>query len=493
MYRKHIITGITVWFFACWLAVTGSVWAQTVYLIPLEEGQEVPPSGSMASGVCTGVLSADQTEFKVVCRHNVADVTGAHIHNGPAGENGPIIFPFDSPTSPILGTAPVDTDFLNNLQAGNLYVNVHSNAFPGGEIRGQILSPAPLSAVLPLQKGQEVPPSVTPATGECAVAMKADRSELTATCTHNVGAGFLAVVTAAHIHNGPAGENGPVIFPFDSPTSPITGVAPVDTDFLENLISGNLYVNVHSKAFPGGELRGQIPNLFGTIYFAQFGNGGGFSSDIVMTNPSGTDTIAGQVDFTDEMGAELSVGLLSEAENATLSIEPQQVQTSAQFSIAPLGARTISTDGAGDVVAGSARVTADGAVGGVVRFTIPNIGIAGVGESIPVNGALVPVRRQSGGINTGVAIRDTANRDNTVNLTLRDAQGAAVENSTATIMLSPRGRVSQFINELFPNANTDNFQGTLEIRAEGGEIAVIALELGTQAGEFTTLPVTELP
>ena len=448
---------------------------ELTYLISLEEGQEVPPTGSMATGVCTGVLNADQTEFTVVCTHDVADATAAHIHNGPTGENGPVIFPFDSATSPIIGTAPVDIDLLANLQTGNLYVNVHSSAFPGGEIRSQILGAAPLSAVLPLEEGQEVPPTGSMATGECVAAMKEDRTELTVSCTHDV-----ANATGAHIHNGPAGENGPVIFPFDSATSPIIGTAPVDTDLLENLISGNLYVNVHSDAFPPGEIRGQIPNLFDTVYFAQFGNGEGFFSDIVLTSASATRTVSGRVDFTDGDGAELSVGLVGE-----------QAQTGLEFSIAPLGSLTISTDGAGDLLAGSARVTADNALGGVVRFSIPDIGIGGVGESSPLGAAIVPARSQAG-IRTAVAIRDAGNRDNVVNLTLRDSQGQAVENGTATLMISPRGRISQFIDELFPDANLEDFQGTLEIRPEGGRVAVIALELGMLPGEFTTLPVTPL-
>lgn len=112
-----------------------------------------------------------------------------------------------------------------------------------------------------------------------------------------------------------------------------------------------------------------------------------------------------------------------------------------------------------------------------------------MGESLPLGAAIVSVRSQ-GGIRTGVAIRETGNRDNIVNLTLRDSQGQAVENGTATLMISARGRIAQFIDELFPAANLEDFQGTLEIQPEGAKVAVIALELGMQPGEFTTLPVT---
>ena len=72
----------------------------------------------------------------------------------------------------------------------------------------------------------------------------------------------------------------------------------------------------------------------------------------------------------------------------------------------PLGELTISTHGRGELVRGSARVAADGPIGGVLRFNAPGIGVAGVGSSRPLRDAVFPVRRNEGGINTGAAIRN---------------------------------------------------------------------------------------
>ena len=55
---------------------------------------------------------------------------------------------------------------------------------------------------------------------------------------------------------------------------------------------------------------------------------------------------------------------------------------------------------------GSVRVFASGRMGGVLRFDIPAVGVAGVGASEPVNDAIFPARRMAGGINTGAAIRN---------------------------------------------------------------------------------------
>ena len=57
-------------------------------------------------------------------------------------------------------------------------------------------------------------------------------------------------------------------------------------------------------------------------------------------------------------------------------------------------------------MSGSVRVVADEPIGGVLRFDIPGIGVAGVGVSPPLRDVLFPVRRQEGGINTGVAIHN---------------------------------------------------------------------------------------
>ena len=45
---------------------------------------------------------------------------------------------------------------------------------------------------------------------------------------------------------------------------------------------------------------------------------------------------------------------------------------------------------------------------------------------------------------------------------------------------------------LFPDADTHDFEGTLVVEVTDGRVAATALELGTEAGQFTTLPVTPL-
>ena len=77
-----------------------------------------------------------------------------------------------------------------------------------------------------------------------------------------------------------------------------------------------------------------------------------------------------------------------------------------QTEMEPLGELTVSTHGQGELVSGSVKVVSDGPIGGVLRFDLPGIGVAGVGASHPVRDALFPARRQAGGISTAAAIHN---------------------------------------------------------------------------------------
>ena len=232
------------------------------------------------------------------------------------------------------------------------------------------------------------------------------------------------------------------------------------------------------------------------LYFAQFGNGQGFTSDVVLTNPSATKMASGEVSFLDNDGLPLLVGIAAGSDDkALLGRGVLAEASSVEFFIPPLGAVTISTDGEGsELKPGSAVVTSSRDLGGVIRFRIPGIGIAGVGVSQPLTGFIIPVRRKAGEINTGVALHNTESQTVTVDLALRTAGGeistAAVEQlqageeiATATIEdFAASGHLAKFLQELFPGVDTNDFQGTLVVQVTGGKVAATALELGTPGG-----------
>jgi hypothetical protein len=135
---------------------------QVTFRIDLTGSQQNPGVATDAFGMATVRLIDNGTAISfrvIVC--DVINVTASHIHVGAAGTNGPVIIPFvhgvlfSSPhgcktlaegtrTAADLNTkaSPSITswnDFVQALLAGNTYINVHTTANPGGEIRGQLV------------------------------------------------------------------------------------------------------------------------------------------------------------------------------------------------------------------------------------------------------------------------------------------------------------------------------------------------------------------
>ena len=108
---------------------------------------------------------------------------------------------------------------------------------------------------LRLSGAEEVPPVTTSATGSGTISVRPDRTVSGSVTTSGIAA------TMAHIHLAPRGANGPVIVPLERSgdnTWSVPAGRKLDEAHYEAYRAGNLYVNVHSAAHPGGELRAQI-------------------------------------------------------------------------------------------------------------------------------------------------------------------------------------------------------------------------------------------
>jgi len=132
----------------------------------LSGDNEVPPVVTSAQGKFMLLINKDSTGFVYRLEiENAIDIlseSGAHLHCGVEGVNGPIVIHltgatpggFDGSfgmsaernTSDIVDTSCGDSilEFIRFMKSGNIYVNVHSTAWPGGEIRGQVV-PVPVS------------------------------------------------------------------------------------------------------------------------------------------------------------------------------------------------------------------------------------------------------------------------------------------------------------------------------------------------------------
>ena len=109
--------------------------------VTLSGTQEVPPVKTSASGSGTITVGNDKSVSGSVTTSGV-NGTAAHIHTGAAGQNGPVAVPLtkgaDGNTWSVPAGAKLTDAQYDAYKAGNLYVNVHSAANKGGEIRGQI-------------------------------------------------------------------------------------------------------------------------------------------------------------------------------------------------------------------------------------------------------------------------------------------------------------------------------------------------------------------
>lgn len=108
--------------------------------VTLAGSQEVPPVTTSASGKGSIMVGPDGSVSGSVTTSGV-DATMAHIHEAPMGQNGPVIVPFAKTADNVWSVpagAKLTTAQLQSLKSGNLYINVHSAANKGGEIRGQL-------------------------------------------------------------------------------------------------------------------------------------------------------------------------------------------------------------------------------------------------------------------------------------------------------------------------------------------------------------------
>ena len=134
---------------------------QEKYVAELRSSNEVPARSSTAVGQVVLLVSRDASyaEYSVEASGLTGGIQGGHFHRAAAGVNGPVVLSFFFNADGLPNNAPTpgttDLEFnkaiartitkaqldtiLADLRAGNLYANIHTPNFPGGEIRGQLV------------------------------------------------------------------------------------------------------------------------------------------------------------------------------------------------------------------------------------------------------------------------------------------------------------------------------------------------------------------
>lgn len=126
--------------FAVLLAGCANMGATGSIQVTLSGSQEVPPVNTAATGSGNITVGADKSVSGNITTSGLVG-TAAHIHEAAAGKNGPVIIPLTK-TSDNGWSVPAGAKFTDaqyeSYKAGNLYINVHTAANKGGEIRGQL-------------------------------------------------------------------------------------------------------------------------------------------------------------------------------------------------------------------------------------------------------------------------------------------------------------------------------------------------------------------
>lgn len=225
--------------------------------------QEVPAVTTNALGLATFYLNdtRDTLCVEMTATGLSGSITGIHIHEGDMGSNGAVVvdmMPYLSGNR-LKGTitgATLTKSFIAKMFAGKYYLNLHTAANANGEIRGQILPEEDKPMTVMLNGMNEVPAVTTNARGMAVFMLQKHEGKLSIKVVVD---GLSGAITGAHLHKGAAGTNGPVVENLTTMVNGNTIMAEVDpTAYLADLKNGDIYLNIHTAANAGGEVRGQL-------------------------------------------------------------------------------------------------------------------------------------------------------------------------------------------------------------------------------------------
>ena len=247
------------------ILIFSTSFAQTHFSAKLTGAQENPAVTSSATGTGSFVLTDAGLVFTVTMEG--LEFTSAHFHNAAVGVNGGVVRTI---TNDFAGktasgvwrstdSEPLTDELIAELLTGNIYVNIHTTANRGGEIRGQVNLSSGTGFSAKLTGAQENPAVTSSATGTGSFVLTDAGLVFTVTME---GLEF----TSAHFHNAAVGVNGGVVRTItnDFAGKTASGVwrstdsEPLTDALIADLLAGNIYINIHTTANRGGEIRGQV-------------------------------------------------------------------------------------------------------------------------------------------------------------------------------------------------------------------------------------------
>ena len=303
--------------------------------------------GSVETGSGYGELRIDRQTGAIQGTITLDGISAAEVtlNRGHAGEIGPVVVGFDNVGGNDWSLPPssaLTAKDIEEMDTGGLYVTVASAKSPGGAVRGQVVRSGAVGVAFFTGFGSQV----IPATRSAATASVAVTTSSAVMPTGIVGQArdvelhvnlhALDDVSAVHVHQALAGENGPVVAELvQDPADPMhwfSRQALFDDDAILAFERGycsngscdpRLYVDVHTAANPGGELRAQLGHRT-TVQFVAL-----TADDVVPGVPSAPAGMVGVTitdivgwDWTFELTMHANLHGLDEASAVTLNYGP---------------------------------------------------------------------------------------------------------------------------------------------------------------------------
>ncbi|MBZ5500091.1 MAG: lamin tail domain-containing protein [Acidobacteriia bacterium] len=226
-----------------------------------------------------------------------------------------------------------------------------------------------------------------------------------------------------------------------------------------------------------------VDEMATTLYFPQAADGAGYHTNFILVNPGTIDTTA-RLEFFDNDGKPMQLSIEG---GSRTSYDVPVLKAKGVF-------RLITQGASSPISVGWVKVTSQQPIGGSAIFqNIPASLIAseaGVASS-PLASHFAAYVSSIGDAQSGLAICNPNDNQVSITLKLRDTAGNVV--ATRQFSLLPKGHVATFFsgqNQWFPTG-FDEFEGTLEVVATGGQVSAVALRYDNVGGTvFATLPVT---
>lgn len=224
-------------------------------------------------GVAAATFNGNELFYYLLVR-NIGPPTAAHIHIGDATTSGNVVISL-SPSFESLGNdlyrawgrVEVELPLASQIARDpwGYYFNVHTEAYPGGAIRAQLIAHARSNDVWAAYLGGN---AEIGAAGDEDGAGYGIMADIEGSLYYYVLVLDADMPSAAHLHRGRYWEAGGVVLDFapsfrqvdGSSAFVAVGMVPVDSAIGETLDAqpGRLYLNVHNSAFPAGAMRGQV-------------------------------------------------------------------------------------------------------------------------------------------------------------------------------------------------------------------------------------------